>query len=87
MHLSLEGLELHGAKEVITFFEDHCEMNVVELYSKSGMVMGDITAITNDNRFVLDVDVPGTDEFYSAQFSTVLVKTETDKHYRLIILN
>jgi len=85
MHLSPEGLELRGDDEVIAFFNEHCEMNTVALYSKSGMVMGDITAITNDNRFVLDVDVPGMDEFYSAKFSTVMVKAEDDGAYHLTI--
>lgn len=85
MHLSPDGLLLHGDEEVLAFFNDHCEMNTVALYAKGGVVMGDITGITNDNRFVLDVDVPGMDEFYSAKFSTVMVKVPEAGVYHFTI--
>ncbi len=81
----LENGVLLGADEVIKFFTDNCEINNI-VYCHGEYVVGDITAITNDDRFVIDVDIPtGGVELYSRQFKDVTVtRTEMQIEIRII---
>lgn len=83
----LENSVLLGADEVISFFRKACEENPIIVLYQGEYVIGDITAITKDNRFVLDVDIPGNKffELYSKQFKDVTVTyTETEIQLRNI---
>ncbi len=83
----LENGVLLGAEEVIGFFQEACEERGVIVYCQGNYVIGDITAITKDNRFVIDVDMPIVTgcELYSAQFKDVTVtRTENQIEIRII---
>ena len=54
------------------FFQDHCETKLFEFY-KGDLVVGSITGTTNDNRFVLNVDIAAGAELYSEKFGYVKV--------------
>lgn len=73
------GVEL-DAEEVIQFFEDHHEADDF-VYYIGDTVVGDITAITSDDRLVLDVDIPAATELYSPKYKVLAVTVDLDGNY------
>lgn len=87
MNITTTGVEL-DSEELIRFFQDHCETaSAITLYDRNGLVMGAVTAITNDDRMVLDVDIPASDFLFSNIFRTVRVVADSDREYHLTIIN
>lgn len=87
MHLSPEGLELETG-EAVDFFGDHIETSTIALYDANGKLVGDIIAITHDNRFVLsvDADIPTGCDVISRPFQSIRVQAVAAAHYTVIIL-
>lgn len=72
MNIIRNGVEL-SSEEFIRFFQDHCEEVGRMVYYHGDTVVGDITAITGENRLVIDVDIPASVPLFSTQFSIVKV--------------
>ena len=73
----IDNRVLVGAGEIIQFFQNNHEGDDIVL-CQGERVIGDITAITSDDRFVLDLDMyhdagigEGGVELYSAKFKEV----------------
>lgn len=85
MNITTNGVELND-EELIQFFSDHCEVSTIVLHDSVGMVVGDVIAITNDNRLVLDIDLPVTCNLFSDKFCNVRVVVCGENNYILTII-
>ena len=79
MNIIDNGVEL-TAEEFVQFHRDHCEEIERMVYCHGDYVVGDITAVTNDNRLVIDVDMPADVPLYSTQYSVVKVVRDEGRY-------
>ena len=63
-------------KEFQQFYEDNCETSIIDFYDSAGYVVGSITAITQHDQFVLDVDIPADAILMSEPMGNVKVTRE-----------